>query len=106
MTKAASHRSLNLLAAAGLGAALMFLFDPQQGRRRVSLMRDRWTRLARRGRDTADAGWRDLSNRAVGMVARMRGAWHPETPDDDVLTERVRAELGRCVSHPHAVQVE
>jgi uncharacterized membrane protein len=60
----------------------------------------------RRGRDSADAGWRDLSNRASGVVARMRAAWHPETPDDDVLAERVRSVLGRRVSHPHGVAVE
>jgi uncharacterized membrane protein len=101
----ASHRSVNLFAAAGLGAALMYFLDPREGRRRVALVRDRWTRMARKGRDTADAGWRDLSNRTQGLVARARGVLNRETPDDDVLVERVRSELGRWVSHPHAIEV-
>jgi len=105
MARTASHRSVNLLTAAGLGAALMYLFDPQHGRRRTALVRDQWTRLVRKGRTRSDAGWRDLVNRAGGLVARVRGAFDLETPDDDVLVERVRAELGRWVSHPHAIEV-
>jgi uncharacterized membrane protein len=101
----ASHRSVNFLAAAGLGAALMYFLDPREGRRRVALVRDRCARLSRKGRDTADAGWRDLANRTNGLLARARGAWNATTPDDDVLVERVRAELGRRVSHPHAIEV-
>jgi hypothetical protein len=101
----ASQRSVSFVVAAGLGAALMYLLDPQHGRRRVALLRGQWTRVVRKGRDSADAGWRDLANRASGLVARARGAWRAETPDDDVLVERVRAELGRWVSHPHAIEV-
>lgn len=99
-------RWTKLFAAAGVGALLMYLLDPDGGRRRTAIARDRLMRLARRGRETADAGMRDLANRAKGLVAEARGAVDRETPGDDVLVERVRAHLGRLVSHPHALRVE
>lgn len=99
MDKASDTRSANLVVAAGLGALLMFLLDPQQGRRRIALARDRLVRLANTGRETGDAGGRDLAHRASGLVARARHALRRGTPDDDVLAERVRAQrygLRRC----------
>jgi hypothetical protein len=46
----------------------------------------------------------DLTHRAEGLLARARGAFHRGPVDDDVLVERVRAKLGRLVSHPHAIE--
>jgi uncharacterized membrane protein len=98
-------RPLQIAGAAALGALLMYLLDPQQGRRRIALARDQATRLMRHGREMADAGLRDLGHRADGLVAQLRGALRGMQPDDVVLVERVRAQLGRVVSHPHAVEV-
>jgi hypothetical protein len=105
MDRTSQRHPTRFLAALGLGAALMYLLDPQAGRGRVARARDRAARLARQGRDTARAGARDLSNRVTGLLARARGALQATTPDDDVLLERVRAQLGRWVSHPHAIEV-
>jgi uncharacterized membrane protein len=105
MDKATPIRSVNLILAAGLGALLMYLLDPQQGRRRVSLARDRAVRVATASRRTTDAGLRDLAHRASGLVAQLRSALRPAVPSEEVLVERVRAQLGRWVSHPHAVKV-
>jgi uncharacterized membrane protein len=38
-------------------------------------------------------------------VARTRQAFDRDTPDDRILEERIRAELGFLVSHPHAITV-
>jgi uncharacterized membrane protein len=103
MDKMTDTRWTKLMAAAGAGALLMYLLDPTQGRRRVARARDQSLRLARRGRDAATAAIRDLTNRAHALVAKTRGAVHDGPPSDDVLVERVRARLGRLVSHPHAV---
>jgi uncharacterized membrane protein len=101
-----NKRTASVIAAAGLGALLMYLLDPQQGRRRVALARDQGMRLTRVGRETADAGLRDLSHRTSGLLAQLRGALRRRAPPSDVvLVERVRAQLGRVVSHPHAVEV-
>jgi uncharacterized membrane protein len=96
----------NALAAAGLGALLMYIFDPQQGKRRAALARDKLRHAARAGADLADAGMRDLGNRARGLGARMRElARGRREVDDEVLVERVRSAVGRLVSHPHAIDV-
>jgi len=100
-----TRSTTNLILAAGLGALAMYVFDPQQGRRRVALARDRLVRLAHTGRETGDVGGRDLAHRATGWLARARQALRRGPPDDDVLVDRVRAQLGRWVSHPHAVEV-
>src|SRR5437763_385294 len=70
----------------------------------------RWMARARRGGRAAFGG---LSR---GFGSRARGAWSGlrslpgrltgEAVPDDVLVERVRAKLGRYISHPHAIEVD
>ena len=54
--------------AAGVSALLMYLFDPDKGRRRIALARDRAIRLARTGYEMADAAMRDLAHRVTGSL--------------------------------------
>ncbi len=95
----------NAIAAAGVSALLMYLLDPDKGRRRIALARDQAVRLTRTGCEMGDAALRDLAHRVSGFFAQARGIVRDESPNDDVLSERVRARLGRLVSHPHAVKV-
>ena len=97
-----------LLGGLGLGALVMFLGDPQAGRRRRARLRDQATHAARKIHDGADVVARDARNRLDGLAALSRNGWqrHREpTPDDVILMERVRSALGRVTSHPHAIQV-
>jgi hypothetical protein len=49
---------------------------------------------------------RDLQHRLSGLAARTLDRMIEEpAPSDDVLAERVRAQLGRLVSHPGAIDV-
>ena len=84
----------------------MYLLDPDQGRRRRAGIRDRVGRAARISADAVEATRRDALHRASGAAARIRGRLHREPADDRVLVERVRAQLGRVVSHPHAIAVQ
>ena len=93
-----------LLVGIALGAAGAFMFDPQQGRRRRALVRDKFVRGMHESRDFADAASRDIANRSQGIAARMRSLGK-DTADDDILAERVRAKLGRYSSHPKAIEV-
>jgi hypothetical protein len=93
-----------LLIGLAAGAAGAFFMDPQQGRRRRSLVRDKVTHNIRQGREFRDAAARDLKARAQGAAAQLR-AMRGGPVSDDVLIGRVRAKLGRYVSHPHAVRV-
>jgi hypothetical protein len=99
------HNRGGVLAGLGIGAGLMYLLDPTGGRRRRALVRDRLTHAARLGSDAMGATRRDVAHRASGVAARVRGALRREAVDDQVLVERVRARLGRFVSHPHAIEV-
>jgi osmotically-inducible protein OsmY len=99
---------LSLLTAASgivVGAAAMFLLDPQQGRRRLALARDQAKHLGRSAIGFTDVGLRDLGHRARGLAAQTTSRLRRDTADDVVLVERVRAALGRVVSHPHAIWV-
>ena len=87
----------------GLGAALMYALDPQSGRRRRAIARDRLRSLTRRQRGLLARGGRDLGHRLEGGVHALNGG---DAASDRVLAERVRAALGRAVSHPSAIEVE
>jgi uncharacterized membrane protein len=90
----------------GLGIGLMYFLDPERGRRRRALMKDKFAHSMSITADAAGATGRDAAHRAAGTAAWMRGALRRGGPvDDAVLIARVRAQLGRVVSHPHAIEV-
>jgi hypothetical protein len=89
----------------GLGAGAMFFLDPRQGRRRRALVRDQLTHACSRSAKAADVVRRDATNRFVGTLAEARGALRRDHAADDVLVDRVRARIGRVVSHPAAIEV-
>ena len=89
----------------GLGAGLMYVLDPDRGRRRRALVRDMATHLVHTTDDALGTTWRDVRNRMRGLAAEATTLFTRETVSDEVLVERVRARLGRVVSHPHAIAV-
>src|SRR3982751_2031372 len=100
------NRELTLLAGGiGLGAALMYLLDPDRGRRRRALVRDQLASVANKTPDAMATTARDLSNRARGLAAEARSMFSSEEVTDEVLIARVRSKLGRVVSDPHALEV-
>jgi osmotically-inducible protein OsmY len=77
------------------GAGLMYLLDPDRGRRRRALVRDQVVHLANKTEDAAEATMRDMTNRMRGTVARTRRMLTPEHDvPDEVLVQRVRSQLG------------
>jgi hypothetical protein len=92
-------------AGAAVGAAMTYFMDPDRGRRRRALVRDKVVHAAHETADESQAAARDTRNRAQGLVARVQQPFQPE-PTGQQLAERVRAELGRWCSHPSAVDVE
>ena len=100
------HVTLSLVSGASLGAGLMYFFDPDRGRRRRALMRDKGIRWSRKTREFAGSTSRDMQNRAQGMGAALK-SWirpMPRVPDR-VLGERVRATIGQCSRHSSAIDV-
>ncbi len=96
---------LGMLAAAGTGAGLMYLLDPRTGRRRRAGMRDQIVHEAHALNTGLERAGRDLKHRAVGAVERARSSLDRKPVSDDVLRDRVRAEIGRVVTHPSSIEV-
>lgn len=99
-------KGLAMVAGAGVGAGLMYFYDPQSGRRRRALTRDKVIHLTRRIDDAIDVTSRDFTNRAAGVWAGMRTCLAREDVSDEVLAERVRSKLGGLISHPRALEVD
>ena len=59
---------------AGVGALIMFIFDPDNGRRRRALARDKVVHYGHEAVDAVEGAARDLRNRAQGIAAEARGA--------------------------------
>ena len=101
------HMTLSLVSGATLGAGLMYLLDPDRGRRRRALMRGKGIRWSRKTREFADSTSRDVRNRAIGMGAAVKSWIQPDPPrvTDRILGERVRAKLRQFSRHPSAIDV-
>lgn len=96
----------NWLAGLGLGAGLVYFLDPQGGNRRRARVRDKLTHAAHEAGDAARTTSRDLTQRLQGVAAEARARLTREEVEDARLVERVRAKLGRHVSHPRAIDAE
>jgi uncharacterized membrane protein len=94
-----------LLFGAALGAAAMYFLDPQLGARRRARTRDKALHGARVARDAGKVTARDTAQRAQGLWAEAKKLFRHEDVSDEALADRVRAALGRAVSHPHAIEV-
>lgn len=99
----ARRDGLELLGGIGIGAALMYFLDTDRGARRRSLVADKLVRTGHLAGDALGTTARDLGNRAQGVAAIARSRVRGDEADDRVIEERVRAELGRVVSHPSAI---
>ena len=98
-------RGNELIGGLALGAGLMYLLDPDRGRRRRAVLRDQAVHWTSRLDDAAATTARDLGHRSAGVVAQAGARFRRDGADDVVVEERVRSALGRLVSHPGAIEV-
>jgi hypothetical protein len=89
-----------------IGSLGMYFFDPNRGRRRRAELRDRTRSRIRHLRNDVTIMGRDFYNRSRGAVHDVTRYASKDTVSDEVLCERIRASLGRCVTHPHSIQIE
>lgn len=90
----------------GAGAGLMYLLDPDRGRRRRAMLRDKATSTVHKLERGLDRTLRDLDHRAHGLAAEARAAVRSGgAVPDDVLESRIHTEVGHVVSHPGAIHV-
>jgi uncharacterized membrane protein len=94
-----------LLVSMGLGAGLMYFFDPQHGERRRTMVRDKANRFVSNLDESIDIAVEDARNRARGVLSEMTARLSDESAPDWILEERVRSNLGRLARHARAVTV-
>ena len=97
---------LKVISSAALGAAAMYVLDPDKGRRRRAIASDKARSFVANTANLVNIAARDVTYRVHGVRARARRLVdRGGVPDDLVLIERLRAKMGRVVSHPHAIQI-
>ena len=68
-----------ILSGIGIGAALMYLFDPRGGNRRRALIRDKAVALKNDAERAISGKAQDLSNRAKGLMHEAKSAISSES---------------------------
>ena len=86
------------------GATGMWLLDPARGPARRARLLQKATASMRRARAETRKQARAAARRAQGRRYELEHA--REEVSDDVLIERVRAQIGKRVRHAHAIHVE
>ncbi|MCW5977437.1 MAG: SRPBCC family protein [Bryobacteraceae bacterium] len=105
------NKGVSLIGGLGLGCGLMYFLDPDRGRRRRAVMRDKLAAGGHRLQRELGKAKRDIENRAAGVEAQAKQAVtgalsrRREEVDDGVLAARVRSKVGRAARQPHAIEV-
>lgn len=99
------NRLFTMLATLGLGAGLMYFYDPDRGRRRRALVRDQAVSLRSQADDAIEVSLRDLRNRVRGLMAEGMAMLSDQSAPDWIVEERVRAEIGRFSRHSGALEI-
>jgi uncharacterized membrane protein len=87
-----------------LGAGLMYFMDPLRGRVRRRRINAAVQQAERIEREILSKARRDARQRFYGFAERIK---HPPATDvsDEVIEQRLRARIGRAVSHPRALEI-
>ena len=85
------NKKLALVGGLGLGAALMYLFDPDRGRGRRALIRDKAEDAANKAGEFADKVSRDLRDRASEVVAEAKGIFKGADSQLDLNTAEAQS---------------
>jgi CBS domain-containing protein/osmotically-inducible protein OsmY len=94
-----------LIGGLSLGLGAMYLLDPNRGRHRRALVRDKAVGFFSDAAGAAKRARRDAVNRMSGIAAEIRTRHQHEEVPDDKLINRIRSKMGREISHPHSIHV-
>src|SRR4051794_15346792 len=87
------------------GVGFMYFLDPQGGPTRRARARQGIASKARRLRTALVRASCDAVHRARGLARDTAGAITEGHVNDEILEQRVRAEVGHVCSHPGAIEV-
>lgn len=91
----------SLVGGAAIGAGLMYILDPNRGRARRSMLRERGIRAVHIAQREANKQLRNAGNHLVGRMREIKSSVRHRSSDisDDIVLDRVRAQLGRDIRH-------
>lgn len=98
-------KSSTALTAAAAAALATYFLDPDIGRRRRAVVRDKVLGKLSHADEAGRVVAVDLRNRLKGVFASLRTRMTSRDVPDEVLAERVKAKLGRFLGHPGSVEV-
>jgi len=97
---------LALTAGIGVGAGLMYFFDPARGRRRRRKLIDQASSLVQHDARALQKKGGYLLNRMHGVAAEAAAAFTEAEPvNDETLVARVRSRMGHVLADPHVIEV-
>lgn len=90
-----------------IGAAIAYLFDPDNGRRRRAIARDRSAAWVRSVRRDAERKSRYASGKLEGVKHEAFGPTETEAPNDATVAQKIQSEVLRHYDSSHVnVNVE
>jgi osmotically-inducible protein OsmY len=89
-----------------VGAFAMYMFDPEEGRRRRALVRDKAASAGHDAERLARGASRHAANQLRGAAAEAQSHMRNAPVSDSQLHERIRSQLGRLVDQPGTLQVK
>ena len=95
-----------IVTGASFGAGVMYILDPEVGRRRRALLKDQFASLPNTAQQGASVTARDLRNRSFGFFSEARARLFDNKTSDEVLVDRVRSKLGFFVRHPSSIDIQ
>ena len=98
-------RLLALATGIAAGALVMYMLDPNSGRRRRALVRDKAIAAGHDVEKLARGTTRQTANHVRGVAAKVRARAHRSHPDDEQLHDHIRSQLGHALHHPARVEV-
>ena len=103
--KLPDKRTCAILGGLGIGAGLMYLLDPNNGKRRRSIVRDKARKAYHTSGRAAGRWGRKIANRGKGALSEVKARWMEEDVPDSILEARVRSHVGHHVSRTGWVEM-
>jgi osmotically-inducible protein OsmY len=97
---------MTLATGIAVGAFAMYMLDPEEGRRRRALVRDKAASAGHDAERLARSASRHAANQMRGAAAEAQSHLRNASVSDAQLHERIRSQLGRLVNQPGNLQVK
>jgi len=99
------RRLLALVTGIAAGALVMYMLDPNSGRRRRAFARDKAVAAGHDIERLARGTTRHTADHLRGVAAKVRARGRRSHPDDEQLRDHIQSQLGHALHQPSRVEV-